>query len=851
MLNHLTGHQQMAHRTSWGRFLLLLLATTAILATGTAFAQNFQDLLSGPDDLLGEQKGTAQTTVTATLVPAAGVSAETVGAGDEVVLSIRLDVPADAYTYSQNRSFGGATQITVTELYGLEPMGDAFVPDHKPKVKFEEDFSQEIEKFADEVTWSRRFRLTGAAPADQVSIAGEIKFQVCDASSCTPLAETFEVFMETAETASTAVQPAGDSGPAAEAVGLAHGYVVRPTRPKPDPLTLQFELSPVDAQPGETVTLAITMALEDDWHTFGLTPHEKQISNPTEIALLETDNLRPLDEAFRPVHPPEAVTQEGLDDVIENMHHGTVTWTRSFEVAEPGDYGVTGEIAYQICKTSCMPLKAVSFSLGSLQRPADIATASPMSASFIPTGQLAQTETNAVDDVLDFELQSDTEQSSLAWYLLMAFLGGLILNIMPCVLPVLAIKIMSFVQQAGEHRGRVLLLNVCYSLGVIGVFLVLATLAVTLKMGWGGLFQKPEFNLAMIAIVFAMGLSMLGVFEIPIPGMVGSAGSEHREGLPGAFMTGIFATLLATPCSGPLMGSALAWSVKQSPPIVFLVWGVMGLGMASPYLMVGLFPDAIRFLPKPGMWMVRFKEFSGFALLAAAIWLMNSMEQELLLPTLVLLLTLGLALWMVGTLYDHSSPASRKMTVRALALLVMIVAGGFGWSQYQDGTELADARRAASNDMIAGHTTDSSENGGLAATGGEDHELPWQKFSGERLTELLREGKPVMVDFTADWCLICKTNERVALNTPATSRFVDEHDIVPLYADFTRDDAEIKEWLGKFNSISVPLMVIFPAGDPQHPIILDGPYSESMLLSHLEKAVTSDVAARDSLESSL
>ncbi len=799
----------MMHRTSWGRFLLLLLATTAILATGTAFAQNLQELFSGPGDLLGAKADTAPATVTATLTPADGVSAETAVAGDEVVLSIHLDVPAGAYTYSQNRSFGGATKIAVTELYGLELLGDAFVPDHKPKVKFEADFGQEIEKFADEVTWSRRFRLTGAAPADQVSIAGEIKFQVCDASSCTSLTETFEVFVEAAPSSTVTAadgDPVGSS--AAEGTDLADSYVIRPTRPKPDPLTLQFELSPADAQPGETVILAITMALEDDWHTFGLTPHEKQISNPTEIALLETDNLRPLDEGFRSVPPPDAVTPEGLDDNIENMHHGTVTWTRSFEVAEPGDYGVSGEIAYQICKTSCMPLKAVTFSLGSLQQPADIATASPVSESFVQSAAAAQTQA-----VEDNERKSDTEQASLAWYLLLAFGGGLILNIMPCVLPVLAIKLMSFVQQAGESRGRVLLLNVCYSIGVIGVFLVLAALAVTLKMGWGELFQKPEFNLVMIAIVFTMGLSMLGVFEIPIPGMVGSAGGQHQEGLAGAFMTGIFATLLATPCSGPLMGSALAWSVKQPPSIVFLVWGVMGVGMASPYLVVGLFPKTIRFLPKPGMWMVRFKEFSGFALMGATIWIIYSLKTEALLPTLIFLLGLALGLWMVGTLYDHSSTSRKKLTVRLSSLVIFLLISGLAWDQYQSAIRPSQ----------------------------------WEPFSGARVAELRKEGRPILIDFTATWCAICQTNKRTALKTETTSNFLKEHDVASLVADYSHPDPEIKAWLERYDSISLPLYLIFPPDRTSDPVVFDGLVSQSRILAKLNEALstTNDATSKE------
>ncbi|MCA9027044.1 MAG: thioredoxin family protein [Planctomycetaceae bacterium] len=854
---------------SFRRKIVVLWSLMCLFAVAsTAFGQNFgDDLFSGFGNDLKGASGESKATLTATLSPVKGGDVSSLQAGDEVMLSLRLDMAADAYTYSQSRSFGGATVIGMTEISGLEPLADSFTADRKPKVQFEDVLGQEVEKFPHEVTWSLRFRLTGAVPVDQVYVAGELKFQVCDASSCTPLTESFDVVIEAGDPLTT--PPADEAtmtggSTSTDTPPLEYAYVVTPTRAngsKPDPLTLQFEMQPVDAQPGDTVTVAVTMSLEDGWHTFGLMPHEQQISNPTELMLDEIVNLRPLTEEFEPTHPPETLKQD-FDDITEHVHHGTVTWTQKFEVVEQGGYGIAGEIEYQICNTSCMPLKAVPFSLGSLQEPQTIATASPIASSFVtppkqaeapaaqPLEAVSEPPRLVASNPLDFEFETKPQSGSLLGYLISAFFGGLILNIMPCVLPVLAIKIMSFVQQAGESRGRVLLLNICYSLGVLGVFLVLATLAVTLKMGWGGLFQKPEFNLAMTAIVFVMGLSMLGVFEIPIPGMVGSAGGQHREGLLGAFMTGIFATLLATPCSGPLMTTTLAWSVKQTAPIVYLVWGVMGLGMASPYLMVGMFPNTIRFLPRPGMWMVRFKEFSGFALLIAAIWLMTSLEQEVLIATLIMLLSLAFALWMIGTLYDHASSNSRKIFVRALAMVVLVIGGTFGWSKYQAGVELADARREAAKELLAGATREVPAD--VASEPSEDdHELPWQPFSGERLAELLREGKPVLVDFTANWCAICKTNEKLALNTPNTSQFVRKHGIVTLYADYTREDAEIKQWLDKFNSISVPLTVIFPANDPQHPIILDGPFSEASLLSHLEKAVTSDVVIRTSMESGL
>jgi thiol:disulfide interchange protein len=383
---------------------------------------------------------------------------------------------------------------------------------------------------------------------------------------------------------------------------------------------------------------------------------------------------------------------------------------------------------------------------------------------------------------------------------------------MPCVLPVLAIKVLSFVQQAGESRSRILSLNVVYSLGVVAVFLTLATLTVGTRLGlsfvgdfsWGGLFQQTRFNLVMACVVFAMGLSLLGVFEIPVPGMVGSAaGGQQQEGFLGAFLTGIFATLLATPCTGPFMGTALGWSFRQPTLIVYLVWGVMGLGMASPYLLLGVFPQFVKWLPKPGTWMIRFKEFSGFVLLGSVIFIVSFTDKKFTIPVLVMLLGVSLGLWMIGNLYDINSHIRHKMTVRVIAATLTLLIGWFGYS-------------------LAGES---------------EYRLPWEPFSDAKVTALLKENKTVLIDFTADWCNNCHWNEYFALNTKATQELVKQNGIIPLQADFTSQSAEIKRWLLKFQQIGVPLTVIFPAGRQNEPIVLTGVYTQSELIGKLKEAV--------------
>ena len=270
-----------------------------------------------------------------------------------------------------------------------------------------------------------------------------------------------------------------------------------------------------------------------------------------------------------------------------------MTWTRRFKF-EPktgaNGFGIEGKIRYGICNEStCLPPHTEEFKLG------DLIGAGPLPKA-LPDDSPKLSSANAAE-------------GSIWFYLGAAFLGGMILNVMPCVLPVLAIKVLSFAQQAGESRSRVLALNVSYTIGVLAVFLTLATLAVGTQLGlsfigdfsWGGLFRHTRFNLVMACIVFGMGLSLLGVFEIPVPGMVGSAAGQNQgEGLLGAFLTGIFATLLATPCTGPVMATALGWSIRQPPVFVYLIWGVMGFGMASPVFAAGILSQVDRLAAQAG-----------------------------------------------------------------------------------------------------------------------------------------------------------------------------------------------------------------------------------------------------------
>jgi len=543
---------------------------------------------------------------------------------------------------------------------------------------------------------------------------------------------------------------------------------------------LQFELVPSSPNLGDIVEFNITMNLDAGWHTYSISQKKMNGLTPTVITLKAGKNLRPIGNVFRPDHPPEIV---GGSEIYTNK----VIWTRrfKFEPTSGSDIGISGSVYYGLCsKSSCLPPKTIDFTLGAI---GTTGTLPPVIPEIVPTEEAGP---------------------GLWFYLGTAFLGGILLNVMPCVLPVLVIKVLSFLQQAGESRIRVFLLNLAYSIGVIFVFLVLASLVVGTRaaaghFSWGGLFGETYFDLAMACLVFAMGLSLLGVFEIPLPGMIGSVAGQHqKEGLIGACLTGIFATLLATPCTGPFMGAAIGWAGQQPWLIVYLIFGVMGFGMACPYLILALFPRLIQWLPKPGGWMVRFKEFAGFILLCSVIFIVYYTESKFTIPLLIMLVGVGLGVWMIGNLYNFSSKTRQKVIVRLSALFLT---ASICWA-------------------------------GFNLAGNAEYPLPWEPFSDMKMETLMKEHKIILIDFYADWCVNCHWNEVAALNTKETLDIVKKNHIITLKADFTKQPPELQRWLAKFKQDGVPLTVIFPTNRETKPIVLTGVYTKAILLEKLEEA---------------
>ncbi len=408
-------------------------------------------------------------------------------------------------------------------------------------------------------------------------------------------------------------------------------------------------------------------------------------------------------------------------------------------------------------------------------------------------------------------------------YLLFGFLGGFILNLMPCVLPVISLKIFGFMRQAGDSRGAIFKHGAAFTAGIFTWFLGLAAVIIALKSAgsevtWAFQFQNPWFNFVIGAVVFVFALNLFGVFEIVLPGRAAQSIAEagSHGGLAGSFAQGVLATLLATPCTAPFLGTALGFAFSRPPAVILAMFAAVAAGMGFPYLLLAAKPGWMKFLPKPGAWMERLKQFMGFPLLATLLWLLYVIGQqrgtEAVIWAAATYLFLAVAAWLYGAfLGPLTAPRTRWLAAAGIALSLATGLGYFAGNLF--------ARTAAS----APGKSAASDNGGI----------PWVAYSEAGLQRLLDEGKGVFLDFTADWCLTCKFNERTAINTPAVREALTKSGIVPMKADWTSSNPEITRKLAQFDRVGVPFYLFYRPGNADAPVILPELLTEQIVLNTL------------------
>ena len=421
-------------------------------------------------------------------------------------------------------------------------------------------------------------------------------------------------------------------------------------------------------------------------------------------------------------------------------------------------------------------------------------------------------------------LSADASRSLVGW-LGLAFLGGLILNLMPCVLPVIALKIFGFVAQSQEAPGRIRKLGVVYALGVVFSFVVMAGIVIALQSAgkaasWGIQFGNPYFVVAMTTLVTLVALNFFGVFEVTLGGGTMGTASElaGREGVSGAFFNGVLATVLATPCTAPFLAPALGFAFAQPAAIIVLMFVAVALGLAAPYVVLSFQPAWLKFLPKPGKWMEKFKTAMGFPMLATAAWLFSIVGRHYgtrgTLWIGLFLVCVAVAAWIWGEFIQRGT--KRKALAAGLALLFLF--GGYALTLE---SQLDWRHRLAQGTGIEIEGKD-----GIA----------WQLWSREALAKARAEGRPVFVDFTADWCVTCQANKKTSIEIASVRVKLKEINAVPLLGDYTLVPDEITQELKRHGRAGVPLVLVYPKDASKEPEVLPALLTPSTVLDALDRA---------------
>jgi suppressor for copper-sensitivity B len=553
-------------------------------------------------------------------------------------------------------------------------------------------------------------------------------------------------------------------------------------------------------EPGEAVRLGAVMDIEAHWHTNSHQPTFDYLI-PTELTLELPEGWAEAEVTY----PPGSMKSFAFTDGPISVYDGRVVFELRTQVPEgteipEGGSGATIAVSlrYQACDdSSCLPpvttRKSLEIPLGTSGR-----AAHPEIFEAGSAGAAAAT---------------GPAPASLWLMLVLGLVGGLILNVMPCVLPVLSLKVFGLVRSAGEGRREVIKGSLATAAGILLSFWALggaAALAQTAgsQVGWGTQFQYPGFVTFLALVVVLFCLNLWGLFEISLPQSLGQvAGAGSREGVAGHFASGLFATLMATPCTAPFLGTAVGFALSQPVSTILAMFTAIGLGMSIPYLVLAAAPGAARLFPKPGAWMDHLRKAMGFLLAAAAIWLFYILAAQVSAERLagIQLGLLGLAffVWLRARV-TQGAMVKGLATVGVLAVAAATVVMSLGAAGSAQGSR----------------------------PGSDGGRLDWVAFDRQEAEALASDGRLVFVDVTADWCITCKTNERVVLETDEVAGAFAEHQVVAMKADWTNRNEAIGNFLAEYGKAGVPFFVLFRPGAEPH--VFSELLTKSSLLSVVE-----------------
>jgi thiol:disulfide interchange protein len=537
------------------------------------------------------------------------------------------------------------------------------------------------------------------------------------------------------------------------AVALAHA------EPEAEPLPVRGELT---VETGPAPRVGVRLAIDPGWHIYGAEVGE--VGLPTQLAWrVDGASVGPTE------YPATVAFADAEIGVTSTGYAGSVLLASPLQLSawSSAERMARVDVSFLACKDMCIPGRlALERDLGPL---------------------LASNGGGAGEPSL-----------SLARVLLLALAGGLLLNLMPCVLPVLALKAFALADLAGKSRSCVLAHGAGYVAGVLVTMLALAAVVIGLReagtaVGWGFQFQEPAYSLAIAALLVVLALNLFGVFEIAAPAGLAYVGA-NASGATRSLFDGLLAVALATPCSAPFLGTAVGFAFASEAPVTLAVFATLGLGLALPLALVALLPGTARFLPRSGAWMGRLRVVLGFALLASAAWLLWIFGRlagiDALAAALGCLVALAFATWMFGALQ-----ASER------SLRGLVLAGAVVLAAVLTLRPLAQADAAESGASGPAQASASS-------------------YSAEAVAAHLREGRPVFAEFTADWCLTCKANERLVLHSERVQQALASRHFAVLKADWTHRDEAIRAELARFGKAGVPLYVLWFPDAPDAPRVL-------------------------------
>ncbi len=545
--------------------------------------------------------------------------------------------------------------------------------------------------------------------------------------------------------------------------------------------------------------LGVWIKIAPGWHTYWKNPGESGL--PPKVQWDTSQGLK-FSEFEWPAPIPFVFSRmKSFGYKNETLLPFTVTLPGKKSTSSDFPHEISGLLKILVCKDVCVPEKIpLRFTLP----PKEIFSDFPKWRQRIVQGDTPfSADTSMIEE----------EPSGLLAMILFAFIGGLILNLMPCVFPMISIKALEITNESGEKPSIIKTKAIAYTAGVLLTFWIFALLIFFLRnlgshVGWGFQLQSKGFVIFLILLFHLMALNLLGVFEVGTSWMGIGNSLANKKGWGGSFFTGILSVVVASPCTAPFMGVALGYALAQPTHFALFVFTGLGLGLAFPFTILGFVPSFTKYLPKPGAWMVTFKKVLSFPLFATVAWLIWVFAQQAghaaLLQILIALVLLSLVAYLYGETLQLKRGGTKSRQISTVSLVIALITAIYFLFQ-------------------------------ASLTSTQNEKVVWEPYSKTRLELLRSQGQPVFIDFTAAWCITCQVNEKMAINRSAVMEKFKEKNVILMRGDWTNENAEITEALASYGRSGVPVYVFYgktPHGEPR---ILPQILTPQIILNELEK----------------